>query len=59
MALSCKQHKMLPLQIEKNGLRQAEELKNQKPVYGRVKEKDKSLDTEVLHGSATLCSGNE
>ena len=29
MALSCKQHKMLPLQMEKNGLRQAEELKNQ------------------------------
>ena len=30
MALSCKQHKMLPLQMEKNGLRQAEEMKNQK-----------------------------
>ena len=30
MALSCKQHKMLPLQMEKNGLRQEEKLKNQK-----------------------------
>ena len=30
MALSCKQHKMLPLQMEKNVLRQEEELKNQK-----------------------------
>ena len=30
MALSCKQHKMLPLQMEKNVLRQGEELKNQK-----------------------------
>ena len=30
MALSSKQHKILPLQMEKNGLRQAEKLKNQK-----------------------------
>ena len=30
MALSCKQHKILLLQMEKNGLRQAEKLKNQK-----------------------------
>ena len=30
MALSCKQHKILPLQMEKIVLRQAEELKNQK-----------------------------
>ena len=30
MALSCKQHKRLPLQMEKNGLRQGEAMKNQK-----------------------------
>ena len=30
MALSSKQHKILPLQMEKIVLRQAEELKNQK-----------------------------
>ena len=39
MALSSKQHKILPLQMEKNGLRQAEKLKNQKSSLRAAKAK--------------------
>ena len=54
MALSCKQHKMLPLQMEKNGLRQAEKLKNQKSSLRAGKGKRQVVTCAGVSGHGLL-----
>ena len=55
MTLSCRQHKTLPLQMEKNVLRQAEELKNQKTSLRAGKGKRQVVTyVKVCHGCGLL-----
>ena len=59
MALSCKQHKILPLQMEKNVLRQGEELKNQKTSLRAGKGKRQVVTRAGVSWRWLPCSGNE